>query len=234
MTANNSIRSLALALLAATLALTIRPAAAQTPAAGGIPAIAELEGIESAIGRTWSIDYDALTAASPASVDLNDFEGLSALSAQVLQFDSADHASAAYALFEQNMVASLASMEQGGTPTVDSEDVPDLGDAAAATTLVTVTEDTETHLRYVVVHNDMMVLVVTALAGTAENATTADALAAYVVNEGEVSPDPVTFDPAGFSRGGIWGLLPPSGHEVLGGLIPLRDDQLYPLPQVNA
>ena len=38
----------------------------------------------------------------------------------------------------------------------------------------------------------------------------------------------------GFSRGGIWGLLPPSGKEVLDGLIPLRDDQLYPLPQVNA
>jgi hypothetical protein len=227
------IRGLAL-MLAATLALTLTPSTAQTPAAGGIPAISELEGIESAIGRTWSIDYDALTAASPASVDLNAFEGLSALSVQVMQFDTAEHAAAAYTIFEQNMVAGLTSMEQGGTPTVDSEEIPELGEAAAATTLVTVTEDTETHLRYVVVHDDTMVLVVTALAGTAENAAAADALAAYVVNEGEVSPDPVTFDPAGFSRGGIWGLLPPPGHEVLGDLIPLRDDQLYPLPQVNA
>ena len=234
MTTYRPIRTLALVLLVATLALTLIPASAQTPAGGGIPAISELEGIEAAIGRTWSIDYDALTAASPASVDLNDFEGLSALSAQVLQFDSADHAAAAYALFEQNMVAGLASMGQGGTPTVDSEEIPDLGDAAAATTLVTVTEDTETHLRYVVVHDDTMVLVVTALAGTGESAAAADTLAAWIVNEGEVSPDPVTFDPAGFSRGGIWGLLPPSGHEVLDGLIPLRDDQLYPLPQVNA
>jgi hypothetical protein len=234
MTTFRPIRTLVFLFLTATLALTYHPAAAQSPAAGGIPAIAELEGIESAIGRTWSIDYDALTAASPASVDLNDFEGLSALSVQVLHFDSAEHAAAAYAIFEQNMVAGLASMGQGGTPTVDSGEIPELGNAAAATTLVTVTEDTETHLRYVVVHDDTTVLVVTALAGTAENAAAADALAAWIVNDGEVSPDPVTFDPAGFSRGGIWGLLPPSGHDVLGDLIPLRDDQLYPLPQVNA
>ena len=234
MTTQQPFRTLVLILAVGAWAMTLQTAAGQTPAAGALPAISELEGIESAIARTWSIDYDALTAASPQSVNLNDWEGLSALSAQVMQFGSAEDAAAAYMLFEQNMVASLSTMEQGGTPTVDSEQIPDLGDGAAATTLVTVTEDTETHLRYVVVQDDRTVVVVTALAGTAGNAAAADALASWIVNEGEISPDPVTFDPAGFSRGGIWGLLPPSGDDVLGGLIPLRDDQLYPLPQVNA
>ena len=48
--------------LAAIAGLVTSSAFAQTPEAGMPPAISELEGIEAGIGRTWSLDYEAIMA----------------------------------------------------------------------------------------------------------------------------------------------------------------------------
>ncbi len=230
----NRIRSLVFA-LAAVASLIVSTTLAQTPATSAPPAISELEGIESGIGRTWSLDYEAIMAdATPGSVDLNNWQGLSALSVQILQFDSDDHASAAFALLETSIASEIPNLGQDGSLKVSNEDIDNLGDGAVASTLVTTTDTGETHLRNVLVLDDHLVILVSSLAGTTESAASAEALAAYIVNQGEVSPDPVSFDPAGLSRGGLWGVLPQSGDSILEGLVVVRDDQLYPLPQVNA
>jgi hypothetical protein len=230
----NRLRHLLVA-LAAIAALVSTPAHAQTPTAGMPPAISELEGIQAGIGRTWSLDYEAIMAdATPGSVDLNNWQGLSALSVQILQFDSDDHAAAAFDLFQASIAGEIPNLGQGGTPVVSSEQLDNLGDGAVASTLVTNTDAGESHLRNVAVLDDQLVILVSSLAGTAESAAAAEALAAYIVNQGEVSPDPVSFDPAGISKGGLWGVMPAAGDPVLEGLIVVRDDQLYPLPRVNA
>ncbi|HYI25766.1 MAG TPA: hypothetical protein VD767_10180 [Thermomicrobiales bacterium] len=223
---------LAFALLA--LGTAYLPAAsAQTP--GSAAAISELPGIQSGIARTWSLDYEAIMSeSSPESVDLNNWQGLTALSVQVLQFDGEANAQNAYDALSASIAGEIANLGQEGTPAVANEELANLGDAAVASTLVTTTDIGDTHLRNVAVLDDRIVIIVSALAGTAESASSAEALAAYVVNEGEVSPDPIAFDPAGLSKGGLWGVLPPAGNAVLEGLIALRDDQLYPVPRVDA
>jgi hypothetical protein len=234
MTTRSRIRHLIIA-LAALAFLFPTTASGQTPSAAPPPAISELPGIQAGIGRTWSIDYEAImSGASPESIDLNNFQGLTALSVQVLQFDSAGNARTAYDAFSASIAGELAGLGQEGTPTVSNEDVSNLGNAAVASTLVTTTDSGETHLRNVAVLDDRLVVLVSSLAGTAESAASAEALAAYVVNEGAVSPDPVSYNPAGISSGGLWGVLPAADNPVLEDLVVLRDDQLYPSPRVQA
>ena len=69
-----------------------------------------------------------------------------------------------------------------------------------------------------------------ALSNTPEDATDADALARYLVVEGEDEGSEAIFVAEGASTGGLWGFLPPREHELLSGMVPLMDETLFPLP----
>jgi hypothetical protein len=216
------------------LAVSSYSVSAQTPPAaaesGTIPSPAEFEGIKAAISRTWGLDIEAMIAATPDLNPLDFLEDVTTLTAMVLQFDNAEHARAAHDAFDANLGTQLTAMGQGGTPTVEEGELPDLGDVATTATLKTVSGDFTTWYRFVVVQEAEFTYVLSALAGTEENATRADDLANYVVNEGEIDGSEAIFVAEGGSSGGLWGLLPETGDEVLGNLVPIIDETLYPAP----
>lgn len=215
-------------LLVAFALLPALGAAAQTPAAGEIPPIGEFDGIEAAVDRTWGQDIEGMLAATP-DLQPEDFEqGVTVLSAMVVRFDTDENAQAAYDTFQQGIGSQLPQMAQGGTPTVSDEPISDLGDAASALTLTTTTPEQETHLRFMIVREGRYLFITYALAETREQASSADALATYVVNEGEEQGDEAIYIAEGASSGGLWGFMPEDGSDLLGGLVPIADELLYP------
>lgn len=228
-------RTLVTGLLATPLgAVAVRSAAAQTPPAsprtGSIPTPAEFEGIQAAITRTWGLDVEAMMEATPGLQPEDFADGLTTMTALVLKFDTAEHARAAYDAIAQNLSSDLMAMGQGGTPTVEEEEISDLGDIASADTLKTVSGDITTWYRFVVVQEDIYTHLISALAGSEEPARQADELASYVVNEGEEEGSEAIFVAEGGSTGGLWALLPEAGHETLGNLVPIIDATIYPAP----
>ncbi|MDQ3443011.1 MAG: hypothetical protein M3490_05315 [Chloroflexota bacterium] len=222
--------SLCMLLIAVFALLSTLSAAAQTPAANEIPPIDDFEGIEAAVDRTWGLDIAGMMAATPDLQPEEIDQGITVLSAMVLRFDSAENALAAYNTFQSGVGSQLLQMAQGGTPAVSDEPLSDLGDLASAITLTTTTPDQETYLRFVLVQEGEYVFLTYALAETNDQVTIADDLAAYVVNDGEEQGDEAIYVAEGASTGGLWGFMPSDDNELLGGLIPISDQTLYPAP----
>jgi len=219
-----------LILMITMLALVPVFAVAQTPAATDIPPIDELDGIEAAVDRTWGQDIEGMLAATP-DLQPEDFEqGVTVLNAMVLRFGTEDNAMAAYDTFEAGIGSQILSLAQGGTPTVADEPISGLGDAASAVTLTTTTPEQETYLRFVLTREGAYVFLTYALAATASEATIADDLARYVVDEGAEQRNEAIFIAEGASSGGLWGFMPPNDGELLDGLVPIADQTLYPAP----
>lgn len=222
--------SLCMLLIAVFALLPSLSAAAQTPAANEIPPIDDFEGIEAAVDRTWGLDIAGMMAATPGLQPEEIDQGITVLSAMVLRFDTDDNALAAYDTFQSGVGSQLLQMAQGGTPAVSDEPLSDLGDLASAITLTTTTPDQETYLRFVLVQEGEYVFLTYALAETNDQVTIADDLAAYVVNDGEEQGDEAIYVAEGASTGGLWGFMPSDDNELLGGLIPISDQTLYPAP----
>ncbi len=222
------IRRLTILSIAIFALLHALPAHAQTPDANEIPPIDEFEGIQAAVDRTWGPDVAGMMAATPDLQPEDIEQGVNVLSAMVLRFDTDEHAQAAYDTFQQSLGSQLLQLAQGGTPTVSDEPISDLGDTASAVTLLTVTPDQETHLRFVLVREGEYVFLTYALAMTSDEAMIADDLARNAVNDGAEQGNEAIFVAEGGSTGGLWGFMPSDDNELLGGLIPIADETLYP------
>ncbi|MBA3274433.1 MAG: hypothetical protein H0T72_01470 [Chloroflexia bacterium] len=221
-------RRLCILMIVASALLPALSSAAQTPAADEIPPIDEFEGIEAAVDRTWGQDIEGMLAATP-DLQPEDFQGgVTVLNAMVLRFDSEENALAAYDTFQSGIGSQLLEMAQGGTPTVSDEPISDLGDVASAVTLTTTTPEQETYLRFVLAQEGQYVFLTYALATTSDEATIADDLAAYVVNDGEEQGDEAIYVAEGASTGGLWGFMPSDDTVLLRGLVPISDQTLYP------
>jgi len=213
------------------IACTLVPAlnaTAQTPAANEIPPIESFEGLEAAVDRTWGPDIAGMMAATPDLQPEDVEQGITVLSAMVLRFDSEENALAAYDTFQTGIGSQLLAMAQGGTPTVSDEPLSALGEVASATTLTTTTPEQETYLRFVLAQEEQYVFLTYALATTSDEATIADDLAAYVVNDGEEQGDEAIYVAEGASTGGLWGFMPSDDTVLLRGLVPISDQTLYP------
>lgn len=226
----NRLRHLCILSFAALALLGGPIATAQTPAANEIPPIDEFDGIEAAVDRTWGPDIAQMLAATPDLQPEDIEQGVTVLSAMVLRFDTEENAGAGYDTFQTGIGSQLLAMAQGGTPTVSNEPLSDLGDVASAATLTTTTPEQETYLRFVLVQEGQYVVLTYALATTSDEATIADDLAAYVVNDGEEQGDEAIYVAEGASSGGLWGFMPPDDNELLGDLVPISDQTLYPAP----
>lgn len=209
--------------------LAARTGSAQTPTTGTIPPLAELEGLEAAVSRTWGLDVEGMLAATP-DLKIEEFTGTTSLTALVARFDSAEHAIATYDAYASGVGSQLMAMGQGGTPTVDEEPLPEIGDTAAAATLHTVSGDFETWWRYVLVQRGEYFFLTSALANAEEAATDADGLARYLATEGAEEGNEAIFVAEGGSTGGLWGFMPETGHESLANLVPIFDETLFPPP----
>ena len=216
--------------LTATFALFAVAASAQTPVAGAIPDIADLDGIEAAVSRTWSLDFEAMLVATP-DLEPDDLgAGVIALSAMVLRFENEEQASAGYEAFLENIDADLLDLAQNGEAIVTDEQIDDLGDVASAVVLNTRNVDQETFFRFVLVHDGEYFFLTSALGDTSEHVTTADELARYLVEEGEKQGEEAVFVAEGASSGGLWGFMPDDDNVLLGELIPIFDETLFPAP----
>lgn len=224
------IRLLFAFLFAACIALPAISASAQTPQTSAIPNLNEFEGLEAAVSRTYGLDVEGMLAATPDLAPEDYGKGLVGLSAMVLKFDSAENASAGMAAFQEGIGADVLNLAQDGTPTVTDEPVSDLGDQASATTLHTVTGEDETFFRFVLVQQGEYFILTSALGSTEDLVSTADALAATMLNEGSEEGSEAIFVAEGGSRGGLWGFMPAEGDEVLAGMIAIHDETLFPAP----
>jgi hypothetical protein len=219
-----------LLLVALLVSLTSLSVSAQTPSAGALPALDELNGIEAAVSRTYGVDLASMMTATPGLGPEDVEPGVSALSALVLKFDNDESARSAYEAFSAGIGTELLEMGQGGTPTVSDETLDDLGGQASAATLHTKTEDLDTFYRFVLVQDGQYFFLVSALAGTEDDVAIADELARYVTDEGEEEGDQAIVVAEGGSSGGLWGFMPDADHELLDGLVPIMDETLYPAP----
>src|SRR5680860_417422 len=110
------IRRVLLLLMTALLAVTLVPAAAQDEAAGPLDDLSQLEGIESAVNRSYSVDFAALMSITPEDPDADPFAGLEGawlVFMQVIRFDNDDNAEAAYNLVKDEGGESFAASVEG-------------------------------------------------------------------------------------------------------------------------
>lgn len=208
------------------LGLSAMPVAAQdegTPSALDDPS--QLEGIERAVSRDWSVDFAAM-AESPEAME----GGLFLVSAQAMQFETDDNASAAYALYLDEGVASITSdpslLEEAE---VTHEEI-DLGDEAYQINVIDTSEDQEGAYRVVFARDGNFIYLVLGVASTVDSADLTNDILDYMINEGEPGDGEGTFDEEGGSEGGLWDIFPPADHPALANVVANGDTIEYPAP----
>ncbi len=221
--------------LAILLTLAVVPASAQDDEADPLEDIGQLDGIESAVIRSWWIDYDALMAASPeaagAADPLDIIEGTIFLIGQVIELSG--EAEAAFELYRDGVIDELARNQAEDEETFEGP-IDNLGDSAHGFDISSTDVDAEDFYRYVMVRDDNYYFLIIVAATSPDATSSGDSLAGYLVDEGETSTAEVSFNEDGTSTGGNWGFFPADDHESLGGLVPSVDEVLYPVPDEDA
>lgn len=220
-------------LLAATFALSVSIAGAQDDGSSEVIDPSEFEGIEQAVSRAWSIDFQDLLSQTPEDGEdpFAAMEGVWLMSGMVYEFDNDDNAGAAYeTISELEVEAWMGDLtEAEGDTEISIEEVDDLGDEAFSVDLVTTADDGGAY-RIDVAREDEYVFIALAVGTTEDGLESADGLIDYLVNEGEAGDDE-EFDEAGGSTGGLWDFFPDDDHESLEDLEPAGDEILYPVPE---
>ncbi len=211
------------------LALSAAPVAAQDEEPSALDDPGLLEGIERAISRDWSVDFATMSGSPDAGEG-----GLFLVSASVMQFDTDDNASAAYALYLDEGVASITSelLAEEGSEITESES--DLGDEGYQVDIVSTSEEDPGALRVTFAREGNMLYLVFGIAMDPESANLATDILDHMVNEGEPGEGDGTFNEDGGSEGGLWDVFPADDHPALAGLIPSGDEIVYPAPEEGA
>jgi hypothetical protein len=214
------------------LTLSAAPVAAQegTPSALDDPGL--LEGIELAIARDWSIDFEAMMATPEAEMDQ---DGLMLVSALAMRFDSDENAAAAYEIYRTQGIASLTSdMDVEGEEAVVTEQELDLGDESYQVDMIATTEESEGAVTVSFAREGNHVYLVSAISLDLESSALASDILDYMVNEAEPADGEGNFNEDGGSEGGLWDVFPPNDYPALTGLIPGGDELAYPAPDTGA
>jgi hypothetical protein len=231
------LRKLTLLLLAALFALTLVPASAQDDIDNALEDVSQLDGIESAVSRSWTFDVDALLAQTPGSASAEDplagIAGTIFLTGLVMEFEGDREAEAAFTLYRDTLAAEFATYANDGEEITESA-IDGLGDSAWGIDIHSTADDTEGYYRYLMVQDGTRFFVIVTAATTADATGSADRLAGYLVEDGAASDDDVSFNSDGTSTGGAWDIFPEDGHEALRGLVPAADEVLYPAPDEDA
>jgi len=226
-------RQVAVLLLMAMMTTSIIPVVAQDDAAGPFDDLSQLEGIETALRRTYfSEDFFALLTATPEDADgatIAELDGPLLVFMQVMKFDSAGNAESAYQLVKDEGGASVgASIEDAETESGKGE-IDNLGDDAIGIDLHSTADGEEGFFRIAFAREDAFIFAVITAAVTEGGIESNDSLLEFMVNDGEASDDAEEFAVGGGSTGGFWGFFPDDDHDGLNGLIPLGDENLFPV-----
>jgi hypothetical protein len=204
-------------LLLAAIPAAVHAQEASTPTTG----TSTTEGLQEAISRQYGADPDAPVASPTADLAAAPFT----VTARVLTYDSADHATAAYDASIAGAIEQVQGMGVDMTSQVEEADLPDLGDTAHGLTLHSTRDGLSGYIRFVFVRQESTVFILTAIAGSDDGARITDRIAAAML-EREPGDDTAQFREDGTSTGGLWELLPPEGDTALEGLVIIQDQQL--------
>ena len=215
-------------------AMMASPAAAQDDLDDPLEDLESLPGIQNAVARIHTVDYEALMAgmAGTPGAEADPFaaiDGILAINSAVLQFDNEDNASAAY---DRVKDAGVAAMTDGEGTVTSEGDIDDLGNKAWGANFTTQDEDLggEAFSRVTIAQDNEYVFLTVSISTTEDGAGKSEDVLKHLVNDGEASGDDVSFSSQGGSTGGLWGFFPADDADIFEGLIPGGDEILYPEP----
>jgi hypothetical protein len=206
--------------------------ASATRQGGPFPDLAELEGMQAGVNRSYSLDFDALemvpegspAAGQPAYRDVLNLTGF------VLEFDTAANAATGYDAFLDYGTDSLQMLLDFDNPTITEGDVAGLGDHAYAYSIFNQAASTEGYFRHVIVQHDTYIFLAIIITESEASSLDADALLATFVEAANAGHSGTgTFDEAGGSSGGLWAFFPPADHELYRGMVVTGDEIMYPM-----
>lgn len=198
-----------------------------TSAQDGSLDVLALEGLQRSVMRSYGLDYMAIfdAMATPGS-DVPNPQGVIFLWANVLEFDSTEHAQAA-----MTHLADAAAKTDGITTTGAGVNPVDLalGDESIAYLETQDISGQQANAILALVRTDRTIffVIMTAIDSPAEPALTS--IVTYMIDN-PAGEDAGVFNPAGTSTGGLWNRLPPVGHPLLPNLI-ASDAVIFPVPE---
>lgn len=191
--------------------------------------IKDLPGVQTAVSRTYTLDFEALFAADGTPTPEATGTQLFALGGSIIQFGSDDDAKAAYATVLDEV--QKQSDAGAGTPEAVAFDKIDLGgDLGDERTGLRMTGD-ETggiaggDIVALVVRDGSLIYLITGIADTGDPS---DAVVAFAksVMDAKSGGDEVTFNEDGTSSGGLWDKFPKTDDPVVAGLPSAMDTDL--------
>lgn len=199
-------------LIASFLLFLPQAASAQTPVA--------IDGLQVIAERQYATDPAATIDTSEGGVFL--------VSARVYLFDSPEDSDSTWAT-----LVAAESMERDiplddDSITYEKTEMEDVGDRGMILSLTADIDDGETGaFRTVLIQNGSMIVSVTAIAGSTDDATIADDIAT-AMSEREPGDDEAEYDGTGASTGGVWDVFLPTDAEELGDLQAYADKETRP------
>lgn len=197
---------------------------------GGELDFAGLDGVLEVVTRTYSIDFAALTATPGAGEDPASLEpeGVVTLLAYVAAFDGNDTAESAWETVNTEFASQAESLGDPETSEVETTEIDELGDRATSYTTTVPQGETTLVTAILVVRDARFVYIAIGItAGEDPVPTTTAVVDAMLATEAGTSGAERGDD--GFYRGGPWDKFPVAGDEVLAGLEPLADEQVFPV-----
>ncbi len=186
----------------------------------------DLEGLQHAVVRAYSLDYSALFAEATPGVEPALPTGVYLLGATILEFESSDNAEAALTqLDEETNAGGDAGM--GGESEVSEIDL-DLGDASRAYSGVEDLEGQQAETVIALVQQENYLYFVVIAGSEADiQALTVEFANGLLEREGSGTGE---FNEDGRSTGGLWDKFPAADDGLVGELVPF-DQVLFPVPE---
>lgn len=186
----------------------------------------DLEGLQHAVVRAYSLDYSALFAEATPGADPEVPTGVLLLGATILEFDSSENAETALAQLDEDSKAENEATF-GGETEVTSIDLG-LGDSSIAYSGLEDLDGQEAETVIALVQQENYVyFVVVAGSGEDIQALTTEFTTGLIERDGSGAGE---FNEDGTSTGGLWDKYPATDDALVSGLLPF-DQVLYPAPE---
>lgn len=184
----------------------------------------DLEGIEHAVARSYTVDYEAMFAMSTPGAEPSMPSGVLFIGGMVLEFDDNGNAEGGFdKLLEELDVNELTLSEEGS---VEEYDV-DLGNKSAGFFSLEETEGVESQTTIAIVQEDSFIYVISAAGSDVDMKDTAKSFIETMMgNDGSGEGE---FNEDGTSTGGLWDKFSGLDEEIVTDLVAM-DEIIFPEP----
>jgi len=206
-----------------TLPFAFTASAQDLDATAGKLNLTELDGIEAAVSRTYSLDIGTLVDTASKTPAPADVSGPLLMLALVARFDTEDHAADAVTDVRDALTGERTTELNGIQLEASELDAP--GDTAWA---LTGPDTASTAIDGLIVQDAEWLYLAMAISNDGSGGETVHDLITFSLQHRE-STDEIIYDHTGRSRGGIWARLPGAGDATaLGNTQPIFDTQVLP------